>query len=480
MKRCLSFSTAENTGGSPSGTCSRECLTAGSRTGLRLRGSRIDETVFAPCRLSRCSGRSRRTGAELQLLPSSARLDGPKAHQRFLVEARDDDAWVADRTGEAVFSSDNPRVAAVAADGTVTPVGNGSATIMRDGRRAIGPGDGLGREHREGRALELPEPRRAGPDAGSGATRAPATARRRGRTGCGCRCRAYAPEVDYDVLTRQALGRRVVKTAPAESLLLLKPTGAVEHGGGVRFDTDSLEYRVLSEWIAAGTPPPAASRPEGRRPEDLPRRRPAQARRDATIPGPGRLLERPGRGRDPLGQVRQHRRHRRQGGRIRPGAGRRARRGDRRRPLREPGPARDRDRPLRDADRPEGLPRRPPQQPDRRQEPRQARSPPHPPLPRRRRRRVPPPRLPRRDRHSASGRPGRAVPGRQGPGEAGQARRPAAGEPASTSITGRTSGPTCSSSRRTSCPRRRCGRSTGSCGRAWPRTCRGTGSRARS
>ena len=74
--------------------------------------------------------------------------------------------------------------------------------------------------------------------------------------------RAYAPEIDYDVLTRQALGRRVVRTAPAESLLLLKPTGAVEHGGGVRFDTDSLEYRVISEWIAAGTPPPAAHDPK--------------------------------------------------------------------------------------------------------------------------------------------------------------------------------------------------------------------------
>src|SRR5262249_46760465 len=28
------------------------------------------------------------------------------------------------------------------------------------------------------------------------------------------------------------------------------------HGGGKRFDTGSLEYRVLSEWIAAGSPRP--------------------------------------------------------------------------------------------------------------------------------------------------------------------------------------------------------------------------------
>jgi len=36
---------------------------------------------------------------------------------------------VGDRTGQAAFSTDNPRVATVAADGTVTPVGNGLATL---------------------------------------------------------------------------------------------------------------------------------------------------------------------------------------------------------------------------------------------------------------------------------------------------------------------------------------------------------------
>src|SRR5262249_42500126 len=70
--------------------------------------------------------------------------------------------------------------------------------------------------------------------------------------------RGYGPEVDYDVLTRQALGRRIVTTAPAESLILLKPTGALEHGGGGTFTVDSFEYRVIAEWIAAGMPRPRA------------------------------------------------------------------------------------------------------------------------------------------------------------------------------------------------------------------------------
>jgi hypothetical protein len=41
-------------------------------------------------------------------------------------------------------------------------------------------------------------------------------------------------------------------------LLLLKPTGAIPHKGGQKFTTDSLEYKVLAEWIAAGTPGPQA------------------------------------------------------------------------------------------------------------------------------------------------------------------------------------------------------------------------------
>ncbi|MEZ6070245.1 MAG: DUF1549 domain-containing protein [Pirellulales bacterium] len=64
---------------------------------------------------------------------------------------------------------------------------------------------------------------------------------------------------DYFTLTRQMQGRRITLTEPARSMLLTKPTGALPHKGGVRFDTDSLEYRVLAEWIADGAPAPTAA-----------------------------------------------------------------------------------------------------------------------------------------------------------------------------------------------------------------------------
>jgi hypothetical protein len=40
--------------------------------------------------------------------------------------------------------------------------------------------------------------------------------------------------------------------------MLLKPTFAVHHGGGKRFGTDSLQYKIISEWIAEGAPAPKA------------------------------------------------------------------------------------------------------------------------------------------------------------------------------------------------------------------------------
>ena len=70
---------------------------------------------------------------------------------------------------------------------------------------------------------------------------------------------AFDPLADYFYITRQARARRVVLSDPGRSLVLTKPSGAVPHKGGLRFAVDSPEYRVVAEWIAAGTPAPQES-----------------------------------------------------------------------------------------------------------------------------------------------------------------------------------------------------------------------------
>jgi Protein of unknown function (DUF1553)/Protein of unknown function (DUF1549)/Bacterial Ig-like domain (group 2) len=92
-----------------------------------------------------------------------------------------------------------------------------------------------------------------------------------GKNGFKLTLRGYDPELDFSVLTRQSLGRRVNKNEPAHSLILLKPTLAIGHGGGKRLDVNSLEYRVIAEWIASGMVPPAETDPQITRIEVAPK-----------------------------------------------------------------------------------------------------------------------------------------------------------------------------------------------------------------
>src|SRR5262245_10225281 len=82
-----------------------------------------------------------------------------------------------------------------------------------------------------------------------------------GKGGLKLSLRGYAPAEDHFVLTRQANARRVNLLEPAKSLMLLKPTMALPHGGGQRVEVDSPEYRILADWIANGAPGPSPNDP---------------------------------------------------------------------------------------------------------------------------------------------------------------------------------------------------------------------------
>jgi hypothetical protein len=64
----------------------------------------------------------------------------------------------------------------------------------------------------------------------------------------------FEPEEDYGFLVSEARGRRVFPAAPDRSLLLLRATGELPHGGGKRMDKESDEYQLLRRWIAQGMP----------------------------------------------------------------------------------------------------------------------------------------------------------------------------------------------------------------------------------
>jgi hypothetical protein len=64
----------------------------------------------------------------------------------------------------------------------------------------------------------------------------------------------FEPEVDFNALVKEGRGRRLLPAAPDYSLLLLKASGKMAHGGGKKMEADSDEYKLIRRWIAAGMP----------------------------------------------------------------------------------------------------------------------------------------------------------------------------------------------------------------------------------
>jgi hypothetical protein len=195
------------------------------------------------------------SAGELRILPGDVVLTGPHATQRLLVVEQQDGRVVADRTPQARFLSSHPAVAAVDGAGAVRAAGDGTTTITAvvEGRQAQvqvqvrqagQPFTWSFRNH------VIPLMTRAGCNSGAchGALA--------GKGGLKLSLRGYDPRGDHFVLTRQALGRRVDRGEPARSLLLLKPTNTIPHGGGLRLEVGSPDCRLLADWIASGAPGP--------------------------------------------------------------------------------------------------------------------------------------------------------------------------------------------------------------------------------
>jgi hypothetical protein len=197
--------------------------------------------------------------ADLAILPGPVTLDGPESYQQLLAEASLD-SHQEDWTRTAQWKSSNPAVAKVDQTGMVRPVADGDATITvsaqaRTASVAVHVKNAQAPHTWTFRNDVIPVMSKVG--CNSGACHGAAA----GKNGFKLTLRGYDPDQDYDTLTRESLGRRVSLSEPSHSLMLLKPTFAVPHGGGKRFASDSLEYRVIAEWIAAGAPRPSDSDP---------------------------------------------------------------------------------------------------------------------------------------------------------------------------------------------------------------------------
>jgi hypothetical protein len=193
---------------------------------------------------------------ELRLLPGDITLRGPEAKQRLIVVVVEAGNVTADLTKQVKLASSDPSIAAIDETGLLRGKGDGSAVITaslgdKQARAKVSVSDSKQPCQASFRNHVIPMMTKVGCNSGAchGALA--------GKGGFKLSLRGYAPEVDHFVMTRQAVGRRVDTVEPGRSLVLLKPTQVISHGGGQRLEIGSADYRVLTEWIAAGAPAPA-------------------------------------------------------------------------------------------------------------------------------------------------------------------------------------------------------------------------------
>jgi hypothetical protein len=182
-------------------------------------------------------------------------LNGPGASQRLRVYLREQGKFVRDGTERAKFTSSNPAAVTVDEAGVVRAVSDGEAmiTAVVDGTTATAAVKATGTKQPAVPSFRndvIPMMTKIGCNSGAchGALA--------GKGGLKLSLRGYAPAVDHFVLTRQTNGRRVDTLDPAHSLMLLKPTMAVPHGGGQKLEPDSADYHIIADWIAYGAPAP--------------------------------------------------------------------------------------------------------------------------------------------------------------------------------------------------------------------------------
>lgn len=204
----------------------------------------------------------------LLLLPKSITLTGPESRHSILVAIGDGTTVTKTIDSKVDWNSGNENVVKVV-DGVVVPTGDGTTiiTASANGQSANIPVtvEKFNEPHLWNFRNQV-QSILSKTGCNSGACHGAAA----GKNGFKLSLRGYDPEGDFYSITRQSRGRRIVSDDPGRSLILTKPTAAIPHKGGLRFTENSLEYRVLAEWIAQGQQPPTENDPRISRLEILP------------------------------------------------------------------------------------------------------------------------------------------------------------------------------------------------------------------
>jgi hypothetical protein len=181
-------------------------------------------------------------------------LVGSEARRQLVVTGTYDSGQARDLTRDVQYETTPEGVVRVESNGQVVPLANGEATVTA--RTAAGQSASVSvKVERHGEVIPVNFPNQVVPiftklGCNSGGCHGKAS----GQNGFKLSLLGFYPNEDYEFLVKEGRGRRLFPAAPDKSLLLQKASNGVPHGGGMRLEAGSYEYRLIREWIAQGMP----------------------------------------------------------------------------------------------------------------------------------------------------------------------------------------------------------------------------------
>jgi hypothetical protein len=196
----------------------------------------------------------------LEVWPTKVKLSGPAASQRLVVVGVFADGSRRDLTTSATLVSSTPAVSAIDPAGKIVPKGDGSGRVIVkaggvEAEVAVEvAGSTLPRRVSFRHEVE-PVLTKLGCNMGA------CHGGQHGKGGFKLSLLGFEAAPDHTAIVKSAESRRITPFAPDESLLLLKPTLSVAHGGGKRLEAGSADYETIRLWLEQGAPAPDDAEP---------------------------------------------------------------------------------------------------------------------------------------------------------------------------------------------------------------------------
>ena len=196
----------------------------------------------------------------LDVEPPTVGLHGVDDRRQLIITARFDDGSVRDVTRSARFSADSSAVA-ISPTGVVTPLRDGHSSIKVSALGLVADVSASCGDFASSRPASF----RLGVAAvlsKAGCNMGACHGNLNGKGGFRLSLRGDDPTADFFSMTRDTFARRLDRSRPDQSLILLKPTATIPHEGGVRFEPESIEARLIRDWIRAGANDDRATAPK--------------------------------------------------------------------------------------------------------------------------------------------------------------------------------------------------------------------------